>query len=156
MGIGKPYVRRMAESDLSAVAEIEGRVSPRGWNLRQFAESLQTHQCSVLIGAQQIMGYTVIATVLGEAELLNIAIDKPCQGRGFGGFLLRKILADLPAGMDTIHLEVRASNFPAIRLYQQLGFTQVGERRDYYPLARGRESALLMCLDLVRPGAFAQ
>jgi ribosomal protein S18 acetylase RimI-like enzyme len=41
-------------------------------------------------------------------------------------------------------LEVRPSNIPARRLYAQTGFRQVGERRDYYPAANGRENALLL------------
>jgi len=41
-------------------------------------------------------------------------------------------------------LEVRPSNTPAIRLYQSLGFTQIGIRRGYYQAQGGREDAVVL------------
>jgi ribosomal-protein-alanine N-acetyltransferase len=41
---------------------------------------------------------------------------------------------------------VRESNRPARRLYRQIGFVEVGQRRDYYPAIGGREDALLLTL----------
>ena len=46
-------------------------------------------------------------------------------------------------------LEVRASNQSAYRLYERYGFNEVGRRRDYYPLAGGREDALVMACTLI-------
>jgi ribosomal-protein-alanine N-acetyltransferase len=43
-------------------------------------------------------------------------------------------------------LEVRVSNFSAIRLYLNYGFIEVGRRRDYYRTEFGREDAILMTL----------
>ena len=45
-------------------------------------------------------------------------------------------------------LEVRPSNHVARRLYDSLGFIQVGVRKNYYPAEQGREDAVLMCLDM--------
>ena len=47
-------------------------------------------------------------------------------------------------------LEVRASNEPAIALYEKIGFNQVGIRSRYYPSGKGGrpEDALLYALDL--------
>ena len=39
-------------------------------------------------------------------------------------------------------LEVRASNVPAISLYEKLGFAEVGRRKNYY--RNPREDALIM------------
>jgi ribosomal-protein-alanine N-acetyltransferase len=41
-------------------------------------------------------------------------------------------------------LEVRPSNPNAIKLYQSLGFNEIGRRKDYYPARKGREDALVM------------
>ncbi len=46
-------------------------------------------------------------------------------------------------------LEVADSNAAAIRLYQGLGFTRIGERKGYYPEVNGRPAtALVMRRDL--------
>ena len=49
---------------------------------------------------------------------------------------------------DTAFLEVRASNRPAIALYLSEGFSEVGQRRGYYPDGEGREDALVFARDL--------
>jgi ribosomal-protein-alanine N-acetyltransferase len=43
-----------------------------------------------------------------------------------------------------VFLEVRPSNTAAIRLYQSLGFTQIGMRRGYYQAEGGREDAVVL------------
>ena len=53
-------------------------------------------------------------------------------------------------------LEVRASNTPAIRLYQNLGFDRIGQRDNYYRYhdAQGKpvsEHAILMSRPVVMP-----
>jgi ribosomal-protein-alanine N-acetyltransferase len=49
---------------------------------------------------------------------------------------------------DIVMLEVRPSNIPAIRLYEKLGFNEIGIRQNYYPALDGREDALLLALSL--------
>jgi ribosomal-protein-alanine N-acetyltransferase len=51
-------------------------------------------------------------------------------------------------GIQTLWLEVRASNRPAIALYEQLDFNEVSVRRNYYPTADGKEDAIIMALTL--------
>jgi len=45
-------------------------------------------------------------------------------------------------------LEVRVSNVAAYRLYQKLGFDEIGLRKDYYPARVGREDAILLAREL--------
>lgn len=96
--------------------------------------------------ARLILGYAIISTLLEQAEVLNICIDPQHQGRGLGSLLLANILKQLPDATEVIYLEVRVSNFRAIHLYQNYGFKEVGQRRDYYPAEFGREDAILMNL----------
>ncbi len=55
------------------------------------------------------------------------------------------------AGMSEAFLEVRPSNTAAIRLYQAIGFEQVGMRRGYYQAVGGREDAAVLRLTLRAP-----
>jgi [ribosomal protein S18]-alanine N-acetyltransferase len=59
------------------------------------------------------------------------------------------------AGMTEAFLEVRPSNTTAIRLYQSIGFEQVGTRRGYYQALNGREDAAVLKLSLRRPAPAA-
>lgn len=63
------------------------------------------------------------------------------QGKGFGKQLLQQSLLQLEDGVQKIFLEVRASNVVAQQLYQTIGFTAFGSRKNYYPTADGKEDA---------------
>ena len=48
----------------------------------------------------------------------------------------------------SMFLDVRESNRAAARLYERIGFRQIGKRRDYYPAMGGREDSIVMELIL--------
>ena len=52
-------------------------------------------------------------------------------------------------GAHRVFLEVRPSNGPAIALYHDEGFNEIGRRPRYYPARDGREDALVMALELL-------
>lgn len=75
----------------------------------------------------QIAGFLVSRDVGGgEIEVLNLAVDPAFRREGIATALMQSVPA------DHVFLEVRESNASAIALYQQLGFTEVGRRPDYY------------------------
>jgi ribosomal-protein-alanine N-acetyltransferase len=49
---------------------------------------------------------------------------------------------------DIMLLEVRPSNRIALNLYHNMGFCEVGTRKNYYPSHNGREDALILALNL--------
>jgi ribosomal-protein-alanine N-acetyltransferase len=68
-----------------------------------------------------------------EYEIHTIGVDKAHQGQGVGRVLLDGLL-DI-AGGDTVFLEVRTDNAPAIALYQKAGFAVMGLRKRYYQVS---------------------
>jgi ribosomal-protein-alanine N-acetyltransferase len=81
----------------------------------------------------ETLGYAIIAWVLDEAELANIAVTPAARGGGVGARLLDHALAELAAmGIGTVYLEVRGANAVAQRLYASRGFEPVGRRARYY------------------------
>ena len=140
----------MDSEDLATVAAIEAQVSPHPWSLEQFQQSLQSsHHCWVLESSGRVIGYYLYSLVVGEAEILNIAVAPKHQGHGLGRLLLDHCLLQAAKKARMVFLEVRASNFAAIHLYLDNGFNQIGERRDYYRTAQGSEDALMMAKELV-------
>lgn len=145
----------MGAADIDAALVIEQQVSPDPWRRYAFEQSLASHAAQVVVDSgQQLQAFMLWSVVADQAELLNIALHPYHHGKGCGRLLLDRLLAQLPDAVVSLFLEVRASNFAAIGLYQHYGFNQIGERRGYYrtsndPMA-GREDALVMALELVR------
>ncbi len=139
----------MSAADLLQIVAIERQATLFPWSGKQFEQSLEQHRCLVLAADNDtnlILGYAIVSTLLDQAEVLNICINPEYQGRGFGSQLLTGLLKQLPDAIEVVYLEVRVSNFRAIHLYQNHGFIEVGQRRDYYPTEFGREDAILMNL----------
>lgn len=135
----------MNERDLDAVAELEAGVQAFPWSRGNFADSLAAgHSVWVCRIGGDLVGFSVVMLVVDEAHLLNVAVARRYQGRGFGARLLRYAM-DLAGrhGATRFFLEVRPSNVPALDLYRQYGFREIGRRRGYYPAAEGREDALV-------------
>lgn len=141
--------RRMTEADLDAVLKIEYAAYSHPWTRGLFVDGLKSYEIWLLFEGQQQVGHGVLQIILDEAHLLNITIKPENQGRGLGLSLLERLMSRAYAlSAKECYLEVRASNQSAYRLYERFGFNEIGKRRDYYPLAGGREDALVMACTL--------
>ena len=101
-------------------------------------------------GPAEPRGFVLAREAAGEAEVLTIAVHPAWQGRGVGGLLMETLLRDLYARRAReLFLEVDEGNAPALRLYDRLGFREVGRREAYYA-GEGTEpvNALTLRLDL--------
>jgi len=93
-----------------------------------------------------------VAPKIGEAELLRIAVVESHRRSGMAKHLMGACLADLVAsGCTALRLEVRASNTPAQKLYETLGWRRMGTRKAYYS---DGEDALVYALEHL--SAFSQ
>lgn len=140
--------------DVDTIMQIEPTIYSHPWTRGNFTDSLQSgYSAWVLLDTAQphetIVGYALLMMVLDEAHLLNLSIAKPYQKQGLGRFLLTHML-HIATNHQAQHmfLEVRVSNLSAIALYENMGFNEMGIRRQYYPAKQGREDAVLMGLAL--------
>ncbi|WP_065760609.1 ribosomal protein S18-alanine N-acetyltransferase [Pseudomonas defluvii] len=142
--------RRMTEADLDAVLKIEYAAFSHPWTRGIFLDGLKSYEIWLMFEGGQQVGHGVINVIIDEAHLLNITVKPESQGRGLGLRLLEHLMkrAYELNGRECF-LEVRASNQSAYRLYERYGFSEVGRRRDYYPIAGGREDALVMACTLI-------
>lgn len=136
----------MQEEDLEWVAAREREIYPFPWSLTNFRDALASGYSSWLMyDGADVIGYGILMLVLDEAHLLNISVLPPHQKQGYGEKLL-SFLKDLARrhGAAQMFLEVRVSNVLASGFYERRGFGQIGRRKGYYPVAEGREDALVM------------
>ena len=97
------------------------------------------------------LGYVFAGMVAGEAEILILGVSPDARRKGLARLLLEGLFAHLktlsdPFVAESIFLEVRHGNESAIKLYEAMGFQQVGLRKGYY--ADNGEDAVLLRREL--------
>jgi ribosomal-protein-alanine N-acetyltransferase len=122
-----------------------GQYSP--WSRKIFEDCLTKPYFSYSLDLDdQPLGYYIAMRVLDEVTLMDIVISAAHQGKGLGKSLLQHLIDQCnEQNIQQIWLEVRESNVAAINLYDKAGFILVEQRVDYYPCAKGKEDALIMC-----------
>ena len=138
-------------NDLDAVTKIEQELCECPWTRAIFEDCLQYYDCFVLEDKtdNKVIGYTVLSFVLDESHLLNLAVIKTHQRKGFGLKLVKHAMEFARAKKATvIFLEVRKNNIKAVNLYNKLGFNQIGTRKEYYLTKNGKEDALVLAAKL--------
>ncbi len=137
-------IREMTQDDISAVAKIEKECFSSPWSETALLESFGGgFRFWVAEACGAILGYCGCETVLDEAYVTNIAVSKPYRSYGIGT-RLTKAMADFceDNGYSFITLEVRESNSRAISVYERLGFSKKGKRKNFY--SNPKEDAVLM------------
>ena len=145
-----PVVRQLTPDDVHAAWEIfQSSPEAADWSEGSIRNSLLDKQTTALVSAlgEEICGSIFGVNVAGEAEILNLAVKSNHRRMGLAKELVSRLLNEWEKqGTRRVFLEVRESNAAAIKLYEGLGFRQIGRRKGYY--ANPEEDALV----LERPG----
>ena len=135
----------MNESHVAQVAALEKQCFSDPWSENSVASELENPLSLWLIAEEDgaVCGYVGSQTVLDETDMMNIAVHPDCRRKGIAAALITELVSRLKArGSRVLRLEVRESNFSAIALYEALGFTQLGLRKNYYRTPK--ENALIL------------
>lgn len=126
-------IRRADLNDADAITDIESRVFRHPWKKNQILQELANENGKMVFAEieEKMIGYIMVREINNEAQILNIAVDLPYQHRGYGKKLLQYTLGELGTETD-VFLEVRESNLPAIKLYSEFNFEEIGVREHYY------------------------
>lgn len=147
-------IRRLRETDLRDVLRIERSAYAFPWTEGVFRDCLRVgYGCWGRDSGSGVAGYLIQSVAAGEAHVLNLCVDPARHGQGIGRELLEHgLYTAARLGAETVFLEVRPSNTRAVRLYEKLGFGEVGIRPGYYPLPGGRrEDAMILARILTVP-----
>ena len=135
--MGRPHVPQ--------VAELEKLCFSDPWSEQSIASELDNVLALwyVALDDDRVVGYIGSQTVCGETDVMNIAVHPDYRRRGIGQILIEELIREVKnLGSISLTLEVRSSNAPAVSLYEKLGFSQVGLRKNYY--RNPKEDALIL------------
>lgn len=125
------------ENLLRELEAIESKCFSDPWSTQAFKDTIENPASDIYIAKnsslQNTVGFCAVMHATDEAEILDIAVEPEMRRHGIGEKLLTYSITELKkAGIITVFLEVRASNFPAINLYEKFGFNKIGIRHRYY------------------------
>ena len=135
----------MNKDHVAQVAALERQCFADPWSEGSIASELDNPLSLWLVAEQDgaVCGYVGSQTVLDETDMMNIAVRPDCRRQGIAAALIEELVSRLKEqGSHILRLEVRESNTPAIALYDSLGFTQLGLRKNYY--RNPKENALIL------------
>ena len=148
-------IQQLTPAQIPAVVLLESEATDYPWSERMYADGLRAgYWIGALAGVDGISGLAVVTSAAGEANLLNIWVSVKQQGSGRGRRLLNGAIEHArKSAASKFFLEVREGNGRARRLYESVGFSRIGLRKDYYPGTFGREHAVCMALNLQQPSS---
>jgi len=130
-------------SGLSQLAQMHAESFTASWTEDTLRELLQTPG-SFAFACEE--GFIVVRAASDEAEILTLAVRPRYRRRGLGKVLVSRASEHAyRLGARHLFLEVALSNVPALKLYERLGFVEVGRRKAYYAAAPGKyDDALIL------------
>jgi [ribosomal protein S18]-alanine N-acetyltransferase len=151
VGNSSLHIRRLENRDISSIIAIQDETGLSVWQESAYAEELLRNDstCFVAETSELVVGFIVTRhtnhgtnDLKRSVEIYNIGVFKDFQKQGIGSLLIRKILETDNQEHSETWLEVRKSNFSAIRFYEKHLFQQTGIRKNFF--ANPTEDAILM------------
>ena len=138
-------IRQMRQEHVVQVAELEKICFADPWSEKSIASELENPLSYWLVALDEdrVVGYVGSQTVLGETDMMNVAVRPEYRRQGIAEALILALIEQLRRRKShCLTLEVRDSNTSARALYGKLGFLEIGRRRNYY--RNPREDALIL------------
>jgi ribosomal protein S18 acetylase RimI-like enzyme len=95
-----------------------------------YASQFPKGEFSIIMLAEQPIGYMVVNRAENELRLADIAILPEFRGRGIGSLYLRQLAGDATVARKPLRLHVFKGSRPW-RLYERLGFVKIGDDGPY-------------------------
>ena len=137
-------IKAMKEAQVPQIAALERVCFSDPWSEKSILSELENPLSCWLVAmdGEHLAGYVGSQTVLGETDMMNLAVDPDYRRKGLGKELILSLIEALrQRGSRCLTLEVRDSNAPARALYEGLGFQEIGRRKNYY--RNPKEDALI-------------
>ena len=140
------YIERISERTLGGAYELERLCFSSPWSvesLRMLCGNGAVGFAALERGSGRVLAYGGMITVLDEGQITNIATHPDARRQGLGERITSALIKyGKENGVVFFSLEVRESNLAAIALYEKLGFSKAGIRKNFYKLPS--ENAVVM------------
>ena len=139
---------------VTEIAALHARLFKPPWNAAGIAALIEHPAAAALVAQvrepKAMAGFIIAQLSADEAEILSIGVAPEWQRRGLARRMIEGLVrAATRAEAKRIHLEVAEDNAAATALYDNLGFAEVGRRKDYYKTSdTGSVDAIRLALDL--------
>ena len=128
-------IRRATADDVSAIAEAEELIFSDPWGRKDILAAVcqSGAMCYVAVSDGALAAYVIGRVIAPEGEIYRIATLPEKRGRGIGYRILDfAVKTERGRGLESLFLEVRSQNLPALALYRSYGFKKIGVRKNYY------------------------
>lgn len=135
-------VIKATKDNIKDIARIEQSCFSIPWTEKSIEESMAGGNSFFNIAYADGVpaGYMSIRIVLGEGEIMRVAVLPQYRRRGIGRLLLENCFSS--NALNCVFLDVRETNIPAIKLYESFGFKSIDIRKNYY--SNPTENAVIM------------
>jgi ribosomal-protein-alanine N-acetyltransferase len=130
-------LRPLTPADLDDLVAMEHELFGAGaWSRASLAEEIDgpgRWYVGAVDAAGALVGYAGLWFDGYDGQVMTIGTRTSAQGQGVGRLLLDALLQHARTlGAESVLLEVRVDNEPALRLYERAGFERFGRRKGYY------------------------
>ena len=142
-------VEKTSLNDLHEIYEIEKSVFKNCWSKLSLKKELESKNFNLNLLCRldnKIIGYFFSKNVKNEYHVLNFALKKNYQHRGYGKLFFNIIINEYILD-GSVFLEVKRSNLSAINFYKKFNFKEIGFKKKYYS---DGEDAIIMRLNKKR------
>ncbi len=127
--------RRSLPKDARGIAELEAATFPDAWDYRSVVDLISTEgsMCFTACEGERVVAYVIGRLIPPEGEIYRVAVAEDKRRRGVAYRLLDyAVKTSRGRGLESLFLEVRSQNLPAIKLYTAYGFREISRRKNYY------------------------
>ncbi|HSC18662.1 MAG TPA: ribosomal protein S18-alanine N-acetyltransferase [Rhizomicrobium sp.] len=124
-----------ATRDAALLAFVHARCFVETWDNRAFEDLLTLKNVLGFVASveERPAGFIALRVAADEAEILSLGVLPERRRHGLARALLSSAAEHADnAGARTLFLEVDENNLAARKLYDRLGFAEVGRRSGYY------------------------
>lgn len=130
---------KLSQEDIDEIYEIGKIINPNYKNLYDLNKLTPNDIIYTYKENNKIKGFLHIYNGIDIIDIINIAVVPDYQNQQIGTKLLEQLINNHPN--KKIMLEVKSTNYIAIKLYQKFNFQPINIRKQYY---KDKTDAIIM------------